>query len=150
MKITIYKFLTDRDFGMSCELFFSLEKLTDAVWKFMAKHPGVDLPSDSTLDEIFEYYSEHKLEDNYMSWDSETIEVPTPHEIAESIIAEIRKDPKLRTCRSFEELHDHCDADMLGDSQKLLDILSLENAVEILDAAQNIVSDHLERGDRLI
>ena len=39
---------------------------------------------------------------------------------------------------------------MLGDSQKLLDILSLENAVEILDAAQDIVSDHLARRDRLI
>jgi hypothetical protein len=64
----------------------------------------------------------------------------TAESIANSIIAEIKKDEVLMACKSFSELHDYCDANCLGCSEELLDVMSLEEAIPILNAAQNEVN----------
>lgn len=60
--------------------------------------------------------------------------------VVESIIAEIRNDPVLLVCKSFSELHEHCDANTLGCQEALFEELGLENALPILNAAQSEVN----------
>jgi hypothetical protein len=68
---------------------------------------------------------------------------PTAEEVAASIIAEIEGDETLLDCGHFSELHDHCDANMLGCSSELLYMMSCSDAIDILGPAQNLVSDFL-------
>jgi len=65
---------------------------------------------------------------------------PTPEEVAETILADIRQDEQLAACTTFEQLHDHCDANMLGCSALLLETFGMEKATDILNAAQEIVT----------
>ena len=57
--------------------------------------------------------------------------------LAESIKKEIKADSELLACTSFEELHEHCDANMLGNLPHIVDIdkdFRLANAaIEIVD-----------------
>lgn len=39
----------------------------------------------------------------------------TPESLAKTILADIRKNKVLSKCESFTELHEHCDANTLGD-----------------------------------
>jgi hypothetical protein len=59
--------------------------------------------------------------------------------VANSIIAEIKKDEVLMACKSFSELHDYCDANCLGCSEELLDVFEFERAIKLLNAAQTEV-----------
>lgn len=69
--------------------------------------------------------------------------IPTPQQVADSIIAEIKTRPELMLCSTFSELHDHCDANCLGISESLLEIMPLSDAIDILNPAQEIVNDFL-------
>lgn len=68
---------------------------------------------------------------------------PTAEEVAASIIAEIEEDKTLLACTSFGELHDYCDANMLGNSAELLYMMSCNDAIDILDPAQDLVNEFL-------
>jgi hypothetical protein len=65
---------------------------------------------------------------------------PTPEEVAETILADIRQDEQLAACKTFAELGDHCDHNMLGCSALLLETFGMEKTIEILNAAQEIVT----------
>jgi hypothetical protein len=68
---------------------------------------------------------------------------PTAEEVAASIIAEIKEDETLLGCGSFSELDDHCDANMLGCSADLLYMMSCNDAIDILNPAQDMVNEWL-------
>ena len=65
----------------------------------------------------------------------------SPESVAQTMIDEIAQSEALSSCQSFSELHDHCDANMLGCSEELYEELGLEESCDILNAAQEIV-DH--------
>lgn len=60
-----------------------------------------------------------------------------PETLAFSILQEIVTSPQLLACRTFSELHDHCDANMLGDE---IDSPSME----VTAAAQDLVNGFLK------
>ncbi len=60
--------------------------------------------------------------------------------VTESIIAEIKNNEVLMACKSFVELHEHCDANTLGCSEELLEAEGMEKALDILNAAQSDVN----------
>jgi hypothetical protein len=64
----------------------------------------------------------------------------TAEYVAATIIAEIKTDEVLMACKNFVELHEHCDANMLGCSEELLEAVGTERALVILNAAQNEVN----------
>ena len=64
----------------------------------------------------------------------------TVESVTASIIAEIKNDDVLVACKNFAELHDHCDANMLGCSEELLETEGTERALAILNPAQNEVN----------
>jgi hypothetical protein len=43
------------------------------------------------------------------------------------------------TCKSFSELHDICDANMLGCSEEVLKSSDMGTSIHILNEAQNLV-----------
>ena len=57
-----------------------------------------------------------------------------------AFIEAIRTEPVLMACKSFPELHEHCDANTLGCQEELLDVYDLKNALPILNAAQDEVN----------
>ena len=68
-------------------------------------------------------------------------------DLAASIVAEIAGDEQLMVCRTFAELHDHCDANVLGDSELVLGFREgLENNIALLNEAQSLVNDWLQIG----
>lgn len=70
--------------------------------------------------------------------------------VTDTIIADIRKDPTLLACKSFPELHDHCDANCLGCQEALVDELGIYWALPILNDAQHKVSLWLVCRDGLL
>jgi hypothetical protein len=72
-------------------------------------------------------------------------------EIAKTIIAEVLQHPEWLTARSFSELHDRCDANVLGDQEAFLvscgwtgaddiaDEAALTASADVLNFAQSIV-----------
>lgn len=64
--------------------------------------------------------------------------------LAESIKEEIKIDPELMACTSFEELHEHCDANMLGD---LPSCLNTDKEFRLMNAAIGIVDQWLSTKD---
>ena len=73
----------------------------------------------------------------------EYVELPTAQEVADTIIAEIKTHPELMACSSFSELHDHCDANVLGCAEELLDLTGMSTAIDILNEAQTVVTAFL-------
>jgi len=85
-------------------------------------------------------------------------------EIARTIIADILANPMVDSHRlggpanmldaeSFSELHDYCDANMLGETEKLLDEYPCDDGVsdectDVLNAAQEIVDRWLKLPNR--
>ncbi len=67
----------------------------------------------------------------------------TAKTIAQSIIDEINASPELSKCRTFSELHDFCDANTLGNSEAILDELHWDDAITLLNEAQEIVNKKL-------
>ena len=76
-------------------------------------------------------------------------------EIAKTIIAEVLRNPEWLAARSFSELHDHCDANMLGEQEAFLlscgwtgqdvakDAEALAASTDVLNDAQTIVGHWL-------
>lgn len=64
----------------------------------------------------------------------------TVESVAATIIEEIKSDKTLLACKSFVELHDHCDANCLGCQEALLEELGMQGALPILNAAQHEVN----------
>jgi hypothetical protein len=76
-------------------------------------------------------------------------------EIAKTIIAEILAHPDLLAARTFSELHDHCDANCLGEQEAFLDSCgwtgeddakdqeALSTSTDVLNGAQAIVDGWL-------
>ena len=64
----------------------------------------------------------------------------TVEHITKTIVEEIKKDPVLLACKSFVELHEHCDANTLGRQEALFDELGTKRAIPILNDAQHEVS----------
>jgi len=60
--------------------------------------------------------------------------------VASSIITDIKSCKILKVCKNFKMLHDHCDANVLGCSEELLDAMDTEKAIDILNAAQSEVN----------
>ena len=60
--------------------------------------------------------------------------------------SEINADEDLRSCKSFSELHDHCDANLLGGAELLANLLGMERAVDVMNAAMDEVSSWLAAG----
>jgi len=60
--------------------------------------------------------------------------------VAASILEDIKKDPVLLACKSFVELHEHCDANTLGCQEELFEAVGLQNALPILNDAQHEVN----------
>ena len=61
-------------------------------------------------------------------------------QLAKSIEAEIYNEG-LADCQSFEELHDYCDANMLGDSPEMF---MQDDGEQVVDAAQKLVGQRLK------
>ena len=51
-------------------------------------------------------------------------------ELAETIIAEIKEEEDLRCLDAFRDLHEYCDANILGDSEAYLDKYGCEVVIE--------------------
>lgn len=68
----------------------------------------------------------------------------TPAFVAGTMLAEIVRYPRLAACRTFSELHDHCDANCLGCAEEMLDAMPMSDAIDILNAAQGIVEATLK------
>lgn len=64
----------------------------------------------------------------------------TAEYVAETIIADIRKNPTLLACTHFSELHDHCDGNCLGCQEALVEEIGLHWALPILNDAQHEVT----------
>lgn len=65
-------------------------------------------------------------------------------EIAKTIIADIWWDAKLSAAKTFSELHDYCDANMLGAQATIVDESGDVNEwADVLNAAQDIVDIYL-------
>lgn len=60
--------------------------------------------------------------------------------VAINIIEEIQQNPVLLACKSFVELHEHCDANTLGCREKLFDEIGMNRALPILNDAQHEVA----------
>lgn len=60
-------------------------------------------------------------------------------QLASTIVNAIESDPQLKPCETFSELHDHCDANMLGDSRHAFD----NYGVHIVRMAQELVEEML-------
>jgi len=67
----------------------------------------------------------------------------TPESIARSIIKEAEARGFAGKCKSFSDLHDHCDANMLGDAATILNTMSMKEATPVLNAAYTLVSTYL-------
>ncbi len=80
----------------------------------------------------------------------------TAETLAQTIIEEIKTRPDLMACKSFSELHDHCDANCLGDQEAVWDhhvgtgemsneehSERMERFSNIADPAQTIVDEWL-------
>jgi hypothetical protein len=61
-------------------------------------------------------------------------------DLIRSIMNEISSHTDLIECKSFSELHDYCDANMLGESEKYSNL----NSIGILDSAQCYIDRYLE------
>ena len=70
--------------------------------------------------------------------------IPTIKQLSDSIIQEIKKDSKLMTCKSFSELHDFCDANMLGCSAEVLNSPDMGTSIHTLNEAQNLVDEWIK------
>jgi hypothetical protein len=82
-------------------------------------------------------------------------EVAIAAEIAESIIAEVAAHPEWMGARSFAQLHDFCDANVLGEQEAFLascgwtgqddanDSAALAASTDVLNDAQTIVGHWL-------
>ncbi len=65
--------------------------------------------------------------------------------IVRTIIDEIKKDIDLTDIKTFSDLHDVCDANVLGDSEAVLDNCSnTEDLNEELNAIQNVVDHYIK------
>lgn len=73
----------------------------------------------------------------------------TDDEVFLSIVEEIRGNPTLRNCWNFTELHDHCDANCLGLSEKLWESVGQEESVRRLNAIFELPETCPECGDLL-
>ena len=83
--------------------------------------------------------------------------MPTPEEIADLMMAEILYDVSTgiipRTVRSFSELHDYVDANLYGDTEKLLEQLDAaqpdtdEGHTTALNAACDLLNPAIETVD---
>lgn len=60
---------------------------------------------------------------------------PKMDDLVKTILDDIRLDEQLKTVESFSELHDFCDANTLGETEKYFD----EFGVEFVDQAQRMV-----------
>ena len=60
--------------------------------------------------------------------------------VTETILEDIKKDQNLLACKSFAELHVHCDANTLGYQEELLSDIGNRRAIPILKDAQHEVS----------
>lgn len=140
MKITIYKFIYDTDSGTGCDLSTDYDTALEQLHS-CAVSWGYEGPPDAEA--IAEWKSGRTEDIDTYFIDSEEIEVPTAQEVADSIIADIQNRPELAACKTFSELHDHCDANVLGDSEALLDKLPHEAAIALLNQAQEIVNKWL-------
>ena len=70
--------------------------------------------------------------------------------LCHAILDEVQANRFLRGCQSFVELHDHCDANMLGGQALVFHWLTAEQSHRIINAAQAEVESFLKmekRGD---
>lgn len=58
-------------------------------------------------------------------------------------LCEIVNDPRLMGCKTFSQLHDHCDANMLGDADKLLDTFPQSQAFDAVNIVQASIDQKL-------
>ncbi len=69
----------------------------------------------------------------------------TVKQLAKSIIEDIRADEVLLNCVSFSELHNYCDANMLGLTNEVCDQHEdFSEAINIINRAQNLVNRYME------
>lgn len=66
------------------------------------------------------------------------------HFTVESMKNDIAEDPRLLACRSYSELHDHCDANLLGCSEWAFETFGADYHVDVFNAASDIVSAWLK------
>lgn len=66
--------------------------------------------------------------------------------VARTMIDQITALPRgpLECCRSFAELHDHCDANCLGGGELLHHWLGQEECLKVLNEAQEVVDEWLK------
>jgi hypothetical protein len=71
--------------------------------------------------------------------------------LADSIMAEIRElqshDLLPKQLHTFAELHEHCDANTLGDADALIEELGMDDALPIIHLAQGMVDARLQQED---
>lgn len=68
--------------------------------------------------------------------------------VADSIKADILRlirdgDCEPEDLTDFSDVHDYCDANVLGDSEAVLEAVGIEKAVDVLNAAQEVVNEWL-------
>lgn len=140
MKFTVYKFIYDTDAATGCDIFFKAEEAVNALYACVVAKGYDGLEDEEKIQEWLDALPGNA--DTY-SIETEDINIPTATELADTMIVEIKKRPDLRGCRSFSELHDHCDANVLGGSEALLEKFPLETTVKLLNEAYTIVDDYL-------
>lgn len=77
----------------------------------------------------------------------------TPLQIALTIIEHIKQEEVLMACKSFSELHDHCDANVLGCVEEDFEALGTDFVAEtkyyqLLQEAQDLVDSWLRVKDK--
>jgi hypothetical protein len=60
----------------------------------------------------------------------------TVGDVTFTIIQDIKKNPALLACKSFPELHDHCDANSLGCIEEMFKEIGVKRALPIFNDAQ--------------
>lgn len=89
-------------------------------------------------------------------WNKARFDLVSPHQLALEVIGEIAQRADLRSCRSYSELHNHCDANTFAAIERHqpdIDGLDDEDAqavsdayIDVLNAMQDTVSKMLSDG----
>jgi hypothetical protein len=66
--------------------------------------------------------------------------------IKNDVLQLCRDVPAAREARSFSDLHDYCDANLLGDAEDIYNHIGADRACDVLNAAQTIVDEWLQTG----